>query len=77
MIGKLKPDFTGFVPFEDKTLFKEITPENYVEGPLNGGDVELNLSNLYVSILMHCHYKTSLLSVFSLSDIYRKIKFEG
>jgi beta-xylosidase len=32
-IGKLKADFTGFVPFEDKTLFKEITPENYVEGP--------------------------------------------
>lgn len=45
--------------------------ENYVEGPLNGGDVELNLSNLYVSILMHCHYKTSLLSIFSLSDIYQ------
>ncbi|WP_269235468.1 glycoside hydrolase family 43 protein [Flavobacterium flavigenum] len=32
-IAKLKPDFTGFVPFEDKTVFKEITPENYVEGP--------------------------------------------
>lgn len=45
--------------------------ENYVEGPLNGGDVEMNLSNLYVSILMHCHYDTSLLSMFSLSDIYQ------
>lgn len=43
--------------------------ENYVEGPLDGGDVNLNLSNLYVSVLMHCHYKTSLLSIFSLSDI--------
>lgn len=32
-IAKLKADFTGFVPFEDKTVFKEITPENYVEGP--------------------------------------------
>lgn len=32
-IAKLKPDFTGFLPFEDKTVFKEITPENYVEGP--------------------------------------------
>jgi beta-xylosidase len=32
-IGKLKSDFTGFVPFGDKTIFKEITPENYVEGP--------------------------------------------
>lgn len=32
-IAKLKPDFTGFIPFEDQTVFKEITPENYVEGP--------------------------------------------
>lgn len=32
-IGKLNSDFTGFVPFEDGTLFKSITPENYVEGP--------------------------------------------
>ena len=32
-IAKLKEDFTGFVPFEDGTIFKEITPENYVEGP--------------------------------------------
>lgn len=32
-IAKLKPDFTGFIPFEDKSVFKEITPENYVEGP--------------------------------------------
>ena len=33
-IARLKDDFTGLVPFADKTLFKEITPENYVEGPL-------------------------------------------
>lgn len=32
-IAKLKDDFTGFVPFGDGTTFKEITPENYVEGP--------------------------------------------
>jgi beta-xylosidase len=32
-IGRLKDDFTGFVPFEDGTLFKSITPEKYVEGP--------------------------------------------
>ena len=32
-IAKLKADFTGFIPFKDKTVFKEITPENYVEGP--------------------------------------------
>ncbi|MCM5663018.1 glycoside hydrolase family 43 protein [Galbibacter mesophilus] len=32
-IAKLKDDFTGFVPFEDGTVFKEITPEGYVEGP--------------------------------------------
>lgn len=32
-IGKLNKDFTGIVPFPDGTLFKEITPQNYVEGP--------------------------------------------
>ncbi|ALI97769.1 glycoside hydrolase family 43 protein [Rufibacter tibetensis] len=32
-IAKLKDDFTGFVPFADGTTFKEITPQNYVEGP--------------------------------------------
>ena len=32
-IAKLKTDFTGFIHFKDKTVFKEITPENYVEGP--------------------------------------------
>lgn len=32
-IAKLNKDFTGFVPFEDGTTFKEITPQGYVEGP--------------------------------------------
>ena len=32
-IAKLKDDFTGFVPFYDGNIFKEITPDNYVEGP--------------------------------------------
>jgi beta-xylosidase len=32
-IARLKPDFTGLVPFSDGTLFKEITPKGYVEGP--------------------------------------------
>ena len=32
-VGKLNEDFTGFVPFEDGTTFKEITPSGYVEGP--------------------------------------------
>lgn len=32
-VVKLKNDFTGFIPFEDGTIFKEITPEKYVEGP--------------------------------------------
>jgi len=32
-IAKLAADFTGFVPFDDGTLFREITPEGYVEGP--------------------------------------------
>lgn len=31
-IAKLKDDFTGFVPHSDGTVFKEITPEGYVEG---------------------------------------------
>lgn len=33
-VAKLKPDFTGFIPFEDGSTFREITPENYVEGPI-------------------------------------------
>ncbi len=33
-IARLKNDFTGFIPFNDGTVFKEITPENYVEGPM-------------------------------------------
>jgi beta-xylosidase len=31
-IAKLNKDFTGFIPFEDGTTFKSITPEDYVEG---------------------------------------------
>lgn len=33
-IVKMKDDFTEFVPFEDGTTYKEITPEGYVEGPV-------------------------------------------
>ncbi|MGB5822209.1 MAG: glycoside hydrolase family 43 protein [Saonia sp.] len=33
-IGKLNADFTALIPFEDGQLVKEITPENYVEGPV-------------------------------------------
>jgi beta-xylosidase len=32
-IARLKDDFTGFMPFEGGSIFKEITPEGYVEGP--------------------------------------------
>jgi beta-xylosidase len=32
-MARLKDDFTGFLPFEDGTLFREITPKGYVEGP--------------------------------------------
>tara|TARA_R110001592_G_scaffold4080_2_gene22870 strand:- start:1707 stop:2750 length:1044 start_codon:yes stop_codon:yes gene_type:complete len=32
-LGKLNADFTGITPWEDGSLFKEITPEGYVEGP--------------------------------------------
>jgi hypothetical protein len=27
------PHFSGFLPFDDGTIFREITPEGYVEGP--------------------------------------------
>ena len=30
---KLKDDFTGLEPFEDGEIYKEVTPEGYVEGP--------------------------------------------
>lgn len=32
-VAKLNSDFTGLVPFEDGSVYKEVTPENYVEGP--------------------------------------------
>lgn len=32
-VAKLNDDFTGFIPFEDGTTFREVTPEGYVEGP--------------------------------------------
>ncbi|PZP43068.1 MAG: arabinan endo-1,5-alpha-L-arabinosidase [Pseudopedobacter saltans] len=32
-VVKLKMDFTGIVPFDDGSLYKEITPKDYVEGP--------------------------------------------
>lgn len=33
-IAKLNKDFTGFIPFANGEIFKSITPENYVEGPV-------------------------------------------
>lgn len=32
-IAKLKNDFTGIIPMNDGNMFKEITPQHYVEGP--------------------------------------------
>ncbi|MBO5218107.1 MAG: glycoside hydrolase family 43 protein [Clostridia bacterium] len=32
-IARMNDDMTGFVPFEDGTIFREITPPDYVEGP--------------------------------------------
>jgi len=32
-IAKLNKDFTGFIPNADGSIFKEITPEGYTEGP--------------------------------------------
>jgi beta-xylosidase len=30
---RLKNDFMGLIPFDDGTVYKEVTPEGYVEGP--------------------------------------------
>ena len=32
-VVKLSDDFKSLVPFEDGSLYKEVTPKNYVEGP--------------------------------------------
>jgi beta-xylosidase len=32
-VARLKKDFTAFEPFADGAIFKEVTPEKYVEGP--------------------------------------------
>lgn len=32
-VVRLKDDFTGILPFPDGTLYKEVTPNGYVEGP--------------------------------------------
>ncbi len=32
-VVRLNDDFTGLVPFDNGEIYKEITPENYVEGP--------------------------------------------
>ncbi|WP_090602960.1 glycoside hydrolase family 43 protein [Parapedobacter koreensis] len=32
-IVRLNDDFTGLVPFDDGEIYKEVTPESYVEGP--------------------------------------------
>jgi beta-xylosidase len=32
-VVRLSPDLLSLLPFEDGTIYKEITPENYVEGP--------------------------------------------
>ncbi|SFC26407.1 glycoside hydrolase family 43 protein [Spirosoma endophyticum] len=33
-IAQLNDDFTGFLPFSDGTTYREVTPKNYVEGPI-------------------------------------------
>ncbi len=33
-VVKLNDDFTGLVPFSDGEMFKEVTPDGYVEGPV-------------------------------------------
>lgn len=33
-VVKLSPDFTQIIPFEDGSYYKEVTPQDYVEGPM-------------------------------------------
>lgn len=33
-IARLSHDFRGFIPFSDGKMFREITPDGYVEGPI-------------------------------------------
>ena len=33
-VARLRPDFAGFLPWDDGTTFREITPDGYVEGPV-------------------------------------------
>ncbi len=33
-IARLKDDFTELIPFDDGKIFREITPDKYVEGPM-------------------------------------------
>ena len=33
-IVKLKPDFTGLIPFDNGETFRQMTPEGYTEGPI-------------------------------------------
>lgn len=33
-VGRLNDSLTGFVPWDDGTLFREVTPPGYVEGPM-------------------------------------------
>ena len=32
-VARMNGDMTGFIPFEDGEIFREITPKDYVEGP--------------------------------------------
>ncbi len=32
-VVRLNDNLTGLIPFEDGTIYKEVTPQNYVEGP--------------------------------------------
>lgn len=45
--------------------------EEFEEGPVNGGEVSYVANLNVISAFMHCHYSTSLLSIFSLADLYQ------
>lgn len=64
------PRERGYLMEPDST--QTLLIENFYEGPMNGNEVTLTYSsNMAIDIIMHCHYSTNQLPVFSLSDLYQ------
>jgi hypothetical protein len=63
------PRERGYLLEPDAT--QTLLNEHYYEGPLNSDEIEMNLGNMAIDIIMHTHYNTNQLSVFSLADLYQ------